>query len=60
MPRCLNCGGAVCLDYDGFEEYYTCINCSRQFGLDMKPRRMTPIELKSRYGIKLTEKAGKY
>ena len=54
-PDCPRCGSLLYLGNDGFEKYLTCLTCSREFGLDMRPRIMTREELFSRYGVGLTK-----
>ena len=52
--NCPRCGGVLYIDNDGYEDFFNCMDCSREFDLDMIPRRMSTIELKTRKGIKLT------
>ncbi len=40
-PRCPHCGGILNTENDGYENYFTCLICAREFDLDLKPRRMT-------------------
>ena len=54
LDKCPYCGSFLCLEYDGYDDYYTCIVCARQWDLDGKSRRMTPKELEKREGIHLT------
>lgn len=58
VRKCPNCGGILERNEDEKEIYLTCLMCAREFDLNMKPRSMTPEELTSRYGIKITEGKG--
>lgn len=33
MPRCPRCGGILTIEYDWYEQYYTCVICARGFNL---------------------------
>ena len=55
MPRCPRCSGILSLEADGYERYYNCLSCAREFDFNMIPRRMMPAELKDRTGIDLTK-----
>ncbi len=55
-PSCTHCGAILYSDNDGYENYFTCSGCAMGFDLNIKPRAMTPLELKSRYGIGLTKR----
>ena len=37
-PKCPHCGGLFHLDNDGYEDYFTCIMCARQFSIDLNHR----------------------
>jgi len=50
--KCPRCHGLLFLDYDGYESYFTCIDCGRSFNLKGEPTRMTSKELKTIVGIK--------
>ena len=54
MKICPNCNGWLIQDNDRYEDYLVCIVCAREFNLGMRSRRMTPEELYSRCGVKLT------
>jgi hypothetical protein len=49
MARCprLNCNGILDRENDGYNVYYTCISCSRQFDKDLIPLRRDPTALDS-------------
>lgn len=55
MPRCPHCRKTLFTESDDFGNYYSCTQCAREFDLGMRPRRMTPKELYSRFGIKPIE-----
>lgn len=55
MFRCPHCGSVLLPEYDGYEDYQTCMMCAREYDLDGKPRRMPQVEFKQRYGIRLTK-----
>ena len=50
---CPNCGGLLHQENDGREDYLSCLICSREFSLELKPRRMDVEELKKNFGITL-------
>lgn len=52
-PKCPNCGGILYLDNDGYEEYFTCVGCAREWNKDLSARRITVKEFETRFGIKL-------
>ena len=53
MSSCPHCGGLLARDYDGYEQYYTCLMCGRSFDMGGNAIRKTPIELEETMGIKL-------
>lgn len=56
--KCPNCGGVCYQDTDGYEDYFTCIYCAREYNGDLTSRRMTPEQLKARYGIEYSSEGG--
>ena len=53
--KCPNCGGMVWGESDGYENYYTCVHCAKQFDLQMKSRSMTPQRLFETAGVGLSK-----
>jgi DNA-directed RNA polymerase subunit M/transcription elongation factor TFIIS len=53
ISSCPRCGGVLAKEHDGFETYYNCLGCAREFDTDLQARRMNPKELKNRHGIYL-------
>ena len=51
-PRCSNKLFSFASDIDN--KYLTCCACGRQFNFDGTPRAMSVSELKTRFGISLT------
>ena len=45
---CPNCGGRLCIDFDGYENISVCAVCGREFDSHLRPCRMTPQEFKNR------------
>lgn len=53
VKRCPNCSGLLHRENDGSEDYLSCLICSREFTLDLIPRRMSAEELAKNFGIRL-------
>ncbi len=55
---CPHCGGVLIQDFDGYDNYLTCLMCAREFDLNMCPRRMTKetFDWFMQFGKKLTKK----
>lgn len=53
---CPRCSGILSLanDNDNYGDFYSCVQCGRQYGLQMQSIQMTPQELLDRTGIKLS------
>ncbi len=54
MSNCPNCSGLLNRDYDGYENYLTCLMCGRSYELNGETMRMTPTEFKDRLGMEFT------
>ena len=54
MSKCPHCGSILGIESDGYENYLACFGCTREFDFNMMPRRMSPLEFFTHYGIKLT------
>lgn len=59
MSKCSHCGGLLNRDYDGYEKYFVCLTCSREYDLKGNVRRMSPKECEERFGIKYAHKVGR-
>ena len=52
---CPHCGGHLLSDYNGDEQYYTCLMCGHSYNLEGNPIiGITPQQYAERYGIRLT------
>ena len=41
LDGCPRCGGRLIVDWDGYNKYYTCIYCAREYDLELKPIRIS-------------------
>ncbi len=51
LNSCPRCGGLLYDNYDGLDDYKTCLACGREFDLNMTSRAMDFRTFYKRYGI---------
>lgn len=56
---CPRCNGVLVRQITPNDEILTCLICSREYNIDMTPRRMTVKEMQQRYNIRWNEKQGR-